>query len=46
MMMAKHVFNPFSKLSYFKKGKQMLENAIETDGQNLELEIFKICRSN
>ncbi len=25
MMMAKHVFNPFSKMSYFKKGKRILE---------------------
>ena len=41
MMMAKHVFNPFSKLSYFKKGKQMLESAIDTDDQNLELRFLR-----
>jgi hypothetical protein len=31
MLMAKHAFNPFSKLSYFKKGKLMLESAIKAD---------------
>lgn len=43
MMMAKHVFNPFSKLSYFKKGKQMLENSIDTDEQNLELRFLRFA---
>lgn len=41
MMMAKHVINPFSKLSYFKKGKNMLENAIKTDRNNLELRFLR-----
>lgn len=41
MMMAKHVFNPFSKLSYFKKGKQMLESAIATDETNFELRFLR-----
>lgn len=37
MIMAKHVFNPFSKLSYFKKGKNILESAIQADKNNVEL---------
>jgi len=37
MLMAKHVLNPFSKLSHFKKGKSMLENAINIDKNNVEL---------
>lgn len=37
MIMAKHAFNPFSKLSYFKKGKNMLESAIQADKNNIEL---------
>jgi hypothetical protein len=41
MMMAKHVFSPFSKLSYFKKGKQMLESAINTDDKNFELRFLR-----
>jgi len=41
MLMAKHAFNPFSKLSYFKKGKNMLENAIEADRNNIELRFLR-----
>lgn len=41
MMMAKHVANPFTKMSYFKKGKKMLASAIETDPQNIELRYLR-----
>ena len=41
MVMAKHVVNPFSKLSYFKKGKQMLESAIKADHTNVELRFLR-----
>lgn len=41
MMMAKHLFNPFSKLSYFKKGVSMLEKAIEHDQKNIELRFLR-----
>lgn len=41
MVMAKHVFNPFSKLSYFKKGKKMLEEAVKTDKYNFELRFLR-----
>jgi len=41
MLMAKHAFNPFSKLSYFKKGKNILENAIKADRNNVELRFLR-----
>lgn len=37
MVMAKHVFNPFTKLSYFNAGKKMLNTAISKDHTNVEL---------
>ena len=41
MMMANYVFNPFSKLNYFNKGKKMLHRAITADGQNIELRFIR-----
>lgn len=41
MMMAKHVFNPFSKMSYFKSGKRTLEKSIEADSKNVELRFLR-----
>lgn len=41
MMMAKHVINPFSKMSYFKKGKKILENSIKADEENVELRFLR-----
>lgn len=41
MLMAKHAFNPFSKLSYFKKGVIMLEKAIQHDHKNIELRFLR-----
>ncbi|MEO9022063.1 MAG: hypothetical protein ABI237_00210 [Ginsengibacter sp.] len=41
MVMAKHAFSPFSKLSYFKKGKRMLEKAIDSDHNNFELRFLR-----
>ena len=41
MMMANYVGSPFSKLSYFKKGKQMLEEAVSADKQNVELRLLR-----
>ena len=41
MMMANYVFNPFSKLSYFNKGKKMLHKAILADAQNIELRFIR-----
>lgn len=41
MLMAKHLFNPFSKLSYFKDGKLMLERAIQANQKNVELRFLR-----
>ncbi len=41
MLMAKHVVNPFTKMSYLKNGKQMLEKAIEADEKNFELRFLR-----
>lgn len=41
MMMAKHAFNPFSKMSYFRKGKNILESAIKADDKNVELRFLR-----
>lgn len=37
MIMAKHVFNPITKLNYFNAGKKMLNKAIAKDNNNVEL---------
>jgi hypothetical protein len=41
MMMARYVFSPFNKLSYFNKGKKMMEKAIEADKENPELRFLR-----
>jgi hypothetical protein len=41
MMKAKYGFNPFSKFSYFKRGKSMLEKAIDHDAGNIELRYLR-----
>lgn len=41
MIMAKHVLNPFSKISFFKRGKQILEKAIAADERNIELRFLR-----
>jgi hypothetical protein len=46
MVMAKHAFNPFCKFSYFKKGKNILENAIKADNSNIELRFLRFTIQN
>lgn len=41
MMMANYVVNPFTKLSYFEEGKNMLEKAIKDDSENVELRFLR-----
>lgn len=41
MVMAKHVFNPFSKFSYFKKGRNLLEKAISKSKGDIELRFLR-----
>ncbi len=42
MMEANHVFNPITKLSRFKKGKQLIESAIKSDATNPELRYIRL----
>lgn len=42
MIKAKYVLNPFKKLSYFKKGKTMLENAISEKEDSIELRLLRL----
>lgn len=37
MIKANHSYNPYNKLSYFFKGKSLLESAIKADPKNVEL---------
>ncbi|HEX6915333.1 MAG TPA: hypothetical protein VF145_08830 [Chitinophagaceae bacterium] len=41
MIMGKHVLNPFSRLSWFNKGKRMLEKAIASEPGNIELRFLR-----
>lgn len=41
MMMAKYTINPFSKLSFFKQGKNELQKAIAADNSNIELRFLR-----
>ena len=41
MMMAKYVLNPFTKLSYFLKGRSLLEKCIAADEHNIELKFLR-----
>jgi hypothetical protein len=41
MLMAKHVFFLFTKLSYFNRGKKMLGKSIEVDDKNVELRFLR-----
>jgi len=43
MMMAQYVLNPVSKLSNFYKGKNMLDEAIQADQENLELRFLRFA---
>jgi hypothetical protein len=42
MMLAKQFFNPYDKLSFFNKGKSLLEEAISKDSLNIELRYLRL----
>jgi hypothetical protein len=42
MMQAKHAFNPISKWNLFKDGKKILESAIASDPNNIELRYLRL----
>ncbi|MEO7314639.1 MAG: hypothetical protein ABIW47_05615 [Ginsengibacter sp.] len=41
MIMAKHSMNPISKMSWFNKGKKMLETAIQANNKDVELRCLR-----
>lgn len=43
MMMAKHVFNPISKMSHFNKGKKIFTATITNAPSNLELRFLRFA---
>lgn len=43
MVMAKHVFNPATKMSRFSQGSQMLEKCIVADKNNIELRFLRFA---
>lgn len=43
IILAKHVSNPFVKLSHFKKGKNMLEKSIEVAPERTELRYLRFA---
>lgn len=42
MRKAEYTFNPYTKLSYFKKGKTKVEAAIKTNPKNAELRFIRL----
>jgi hypothetical protein len=40
--MAKHVFNPLKKMSYFNEGKKILETAVKNEPDNLEVRLMRL----
>jgi len=40
--MAKHVFNPLKKMSYFNDGKKTMDAAVKSDPKNLEVRLMRL----
>jgi hypothetical protein len=43
MIKAKYSWNPYSKFSFFSKGRDLLDKAIEKDPSNVELRWLRFC---
>ncbi len=43
LLLCKHVISPISKLSHFKRGRVLLEQAISEDMGNAELRFYRYC---
>lgn len=43
IVMAKHVFNPYSKFKYFLDGKKILETVIHKNPENIELKLIRFA---
>ena len=42
MLMAKHVFSPYTKSMHFLKGKKLLDESVEIDKTNAELRFLRL----
>ena len=40
--MAKHVFSPFKKMSYFNEGKKIMDGAVNKDPKNAEIRLMRL----
>lgn len=43
MIRANHSWNPYNKLSFFNKGKDLLDGSIQKAPQNMELRFLRFC---
>ncbi|MBL7933541.1 MAG: hypothetical protein JNL60_16670 [Bacteroidia bacterium] len=43
MIKANHAWNPYNKLSYFVKGRDLLDEAIHKNPSNIELRFLRFC---
>lgn len=43
MFDARDSYNPYTKMSSFNKGKEMLENAVKKDANNVEVRFLRFC---
>lgn len=43
LIQANFSFNPYNKLSFFTKGKEMLERAVNSDPENIEIRFMRFC---
>lgn len=42
LLLAKHGYNPYTQLKEFYKGRELLEKAIKTDSENVELRFLRL----
>lgn len=43
MLMAKYAFSPFRKLSYFKEGKELLQQAVDAAPEKVEIRFLRFA---
>lgn len=43
LMQANYSYNPYNKLSYFNKGKEMIEKAVQANPNHVEIRFMRFC---
>lgn len=46
VMKSNYVLNPYEKFSYFKKGKSIIEQAVQDEPHNIEIRFLRFCVQN